>query len=129
MIQTFIENYGNLIRCFSIFSTICFFASLLIIPWIICKLEEDFFLRSHEPPYSCVILRYFLGFVLLLAGILMLFLPGQGIITVILGLSLLEFPGKQRAVEGLLAIHSLRTSLNWIRRKGKRSDFRFKVSL
>ena len=32
----------------------------------------------------------------LLAGIAMLFLPGQGVLTILLGISLMDFPGKRR---------------------------------
>lgn len=135
MMNSFIAEYGHYIKWITLTSSICFFASLLIIPWIICKLEADFFLHLHEPkrrekkhPLLCLLLRllrYLLGSTLLTAGILMLFLPGQGLLTIILGLSLLDFPGKRQAVDGLLNIHSIQTALNWIRDKGKKKQFIF----
>jgi hypothetical protein len=35
-----------------------------------------------------------LGAVLILAGVTMLFFPGQGIITILVGITLLNFPGE-----------------------------------
>ncbi len=71
------------------------------------------------------ILRYATGSVLLIAGILMLFLPGQGILTMILGMSLLDFPGKQTLMDRLLGYHSLQKALNWVRHRGNKPDFSF----
>lgn len=41
----------------------------------------------------------------------------------ILGLSLLDFPGKQNAVDKLLQIQSIQRTLNWIRTKGGKNNF------
>ncbi|HID69246.1 MAG TPA: hypothetical protein EYP35_02025 [Desulfobacterales bacterium] len=112
-----------------------FFLSLLIIPLIINRLEGDFFLHLHEHkkledqhPVIFIllrILRYSFGALLLTAGILMLFLPGQGLLTIILGISLLDFPGKQKAIDGLLHLHPIQKGLNWIREKEDKPPFLF----
>ncbi len=133
--QIFFDTYGSIITWLGIVSTITFFLSLLIIPWIVCKLDDDFFLHLHEHkkmedqhPVIFIllrILRYSFGAILLVAGLLMLFLPGQGLLTIILGISLLDFPGKQKAIDGLLHLHPLQNGLNWIREKGAESPFVF----
>lgn len=132
MIQTFLTNHGDSITWLGIISAICFFASLALIPWIICRLEADHFLHLHahsnKHPLAFVhlrLLRYLLGAILLVAGVLMLFLPGQGLLTMILGLSLLDFPGKQQAVDKLLQIPSIQKALNWIRAKGGKNTFHY----
>jgi len=48
--------------------------------------------------YLVAILRNTLGVVCILAGIIMLMTPGQGILTIILGFSLLQFRGKKKIV-------------------------------
>ena len=133
--QAFLDQYGSIITWLGIISTVTFFLSLLIIPWIICRLDKNFFLHLHEhtkkedehPAIFILlkILRYFVGSLLLLAGILMLFLPGQGILTMIIGISLLDFPGKRRLVDGILQLHPVQNSLNWIRAKGDKTQFSF----
>ena len=44
-------------------------------------------------------LRNAVGLVLVTAGLAMLVLPGQGIITLLVGIILMDFPGKHRLVE------------------------------
>jgi Putative transmembrane protein (PGPGW) len=135
MIQAFLTDHGNIVTWVGIISTICFVASLAIIPLIICRLEADHFLRVHthnnRHPLAFVhlhLLRYLLAVILLMAGMLMLFLPGQGLLTIILGLSLLDFPGKQKAVTKLLQIDSIQKTLNWIRMKGGKNIFHYPES-
>jgi hypothetical protein len=48
-------------------------------------------------------LRNALGVVLVALGIAMLLLPGQGLLTVLVGLLLVDFPGKQKLIRRLLA--------------------------
>ncbi|MCF8057505.1 MAG: hypothetical protein K9K37_12820 [Desulfocapsa sp.] len=133
--KTFLATYGPTIKLLGLVSTITFFLSLLIIPWIIARLPEDFFLHIHdrrikedEHPVIFIlvlILRYSMGSLLFFAGLFMLFLPGQGILTIVLGLTLLDFPGKQKAVDALLDFRSVQKGLNWIRKKEHKSPFLF----
>ena len=133
--ETLLATYGPALKWLGLVSTATFFLSLLIIPWLIGRLPQDFFLHLHEPriredehPVIFILfrfLRYSLGAILLLSGLLMLFLPGQGILTMILGLSLLDFPGKRKAVDSLLDLHSVQHGLNWIRKKEHKDPFLF----
>jgi len=133
--QVFLNEYGSIITSLGIISTCTFFLSLLIIPWVICKLDTNYFLHLHEHtkkedehPVIFILLkllRYFVGILLLFAGILMLFLPGQGLLTMILGISLLEFPGKRTLIDGVLHLHPIQNGLNWIREKGHKNPFSF----
>ncbi len=133
--RTFLATYGQTLTWLAIVSTITFFLSLLIIPLIINRLKDDFFLHLHEHkkledqhPVIFILLRimrYSLGSLLLFAGILMLFLPGQGLLTIILGISLLDFPGRKKAIDALIHLHPIQRGLNWIREKGDKKPFSF----
>jgi hypothetical protein len=135
MTTNLLADYGYLFTWLAIISSICFFASLLFIPLIICRLPDDYFLHLHkhstmENTHPLVyiflrLLRYLLGAILLAAGLLMVFLPGQGLLTMMLGLSLLDFPGKQKAVDTLFNLKSIQKALNWIRTKGRKNRFHF----
>ena len=135
--ETLLATYGPALKWLGLLSTATFFLSLLIIPWLIGKLPENFFLHLHEPRiredehpvifYLFRFLRYSLGTILFFAGALMLFLPGQGILTIILGLSLLDFPGKRKAIDKLLSLHSVQHGLNWIRKKEHKKPFLFRI--
>ncbi len=132
---SFLTDYESYIKGIGFISFLSFIASLLIFPWIIGRLKSNYFLQLHkhnkredEHPLVFIflrLLRYLLGAVLLAAGILMLFLPGQGLLTILLGLSLLDFPGKQKAIDWILRKEFLQTSLNWIREKENKPPFLF----
>jgi hypothetical protein len=67
--------------------------------------------------FLILIIKNIFGMVLLLAGISMLVLPGQGILTIMMGLVLLNFPGKRRFERWLIRKQSILRALNWLRRR------------
>jgi hypothetical protein len=80
--------------------------TVLLLPMIAVRLAPDHFLASRRElavrggPVALLVRigKNVLGFVFLLAGIAMLVLPGQGLLTILIGLLMLDFPGK-RALE------------------------------
>ena len=108
-----------------------FFASLIAIPIIVAVIPKDYFVRINRGGggisrgafrHSCQVLKNLLGIVLLLGGILLLLLPGQGILTMVIGLSLIDFPGKHRLQVRLVQLKSVRKPISWIRRKAGRPE-------
>ncbi len=79
-------------------------AMLLCFPVALARLPRRHFvggpaLRRPLTPRQWIgfAVRNLVGTVLVLLGIAMLVLPGQGLLTIVLGLSLGDFPGKRRA--------------------------------
>lgn len=70
--------------------------------------------------YSLLIAKNILGFVLLCAGIIMLVLPGQGLLTILIGLLMIDFPGKYRVTRFLVNKKAVYKPINWLRRKFNR---------
>jgi hypothetical protein len=112
-------------------SVVTFLLGLLLMPVLLARLPVDYFLRPHAPlerlgsthPVArgvVVALKNLLGAVLLLAGILMLVLPGQGLLTMLIGLTLLNFPGKRRAELWLVRRRPVFGAISWIRRRAGR---------
>ena len=66
------------------------------------------------------IFKNLLGVVLVILGIVMLVLPGQGILSIVLGLSLVDFPGRHALQCKLIRRPKVIDSINWIRRKFQR---------
>jgi hypothetical protein len=74
-----------------------------LLPAMVLRLPADCFASSRDeqpvPRTACAwllrIAKNALGLVFLLAGIAMLLLPGQGVLTILIGLMLLNFPGKR----------------------------------
>ena len=89
-------------------SAFAFLLSLLLVPFLVRKIPEDYFLeedpkadaiRESHPVLRVVflILKNLLGWIVLLSGILMLLTPGQGILTILIGIMMINFPGKRPA--------------------------------
>lgn len=98
------------------------------VPFFVSRIPEDYFLRERgrrsrwldRRPLLHAVLRAGrngLGLLLLIAGVAMLFVPGQGILTIIAGLTLLEFPGKGRLERGLVRRPAVSRSMNWMRKR------------
>ena len=62
---------------------------------------------------------------LVAAGLAMLFLPGQGLLTVLIGVCVMDFPGKRGLLQRLVRGPKVQGALNWIRRKRGKEPFAF----
>jgi len=96
---TFLEWMGLL-------SAATFLVSLLLIPFLISRASAGYFLthptiveqrHKRHPAIALMIkmIRNGLGGFLCFAGVIMLFLPGQGLLTILIGVSLLDAAGKR----------------------------------
>ncbi|TAJ35183.1 MAG: hypothetical protein EPO64_00015 [Nitrospirae bacterium] len=104
-----------------------FVGSLIAIPIILVRLPPHYFderhprtwMENHHPVLRMVghVLKNVVGAVFLIAGFAMLFLPGQGILTMLIGLSLLDFPGKRRLEGKFVGQPSVLRTINGIREK------------
>ncbi len=112
-------------------SLLLFVSSLVLIPVLIARMRPDYFVAGDPDEHSWLgrhpaaraaarVIKNALGGVLLLAGIAMMVLPGQGIITVLVALSLLEFPGKRALELRLIRQVPVSRAINWIRAKSGR---------
>ncbi len=128
-LSVFIELLGLL-------SVVTFVGSLLVVPWLIGRLPKDYFIRHRQEvaarhrrhpamAFFIIAIRNVTGLVLFLAGIAMLMLPGQGLLTMLLGISLMDFPGKRNLIDAIICNPRVVKVLNWIRQKGKREPFIF----
>jgi hypothetical protein len=104
----------------SVASGVMFVASLVATPYLIVRMPADYFVREEPPPRAHPVLRLLknlAGLVLLVMGALMLFLPGQGLLTILIGLIVMDFPGKRRLERRLVAQPRVHQALAWLRRK------------
>ncbi|MCF6186191.1 MAG: hypothetical protein L3J49_01775 [Desulfobulbaceae bacterium] len=130
-------NRVELLQLLGILSGLMFVGSLLVVPWMVSRLSDEFFIRhrrrvgqrrKRHPVLTFLLwlLRNSIGVILLGSGLVMLVLPGQGILTILVGIALMDFPGKYRLLERFIELKQVRRSLNWIRRKAGKSEFVFK---
>ena len=73
--------------------------------------------RSRHPVLRIAsrAIKNLLGAALVLIGIAMLVLPGQGALTILAGVFLLEFPGKRRLELRIVRQRPVHLTINWIR--------------
>lgn len=122
------EHWVPWIRLLAIVS---FVGSLALLPWVVVRIPVDYFARRRPPTTrfrrqhpvlrgTIWVLRNLVGAVLVAAGIAMLVLPGQGLLTIAIGLVTADFPGKRRLELWLVSRPGILKSLNWIRtRRGR----------
>lgn len=81
------------------FSLVTCVVSIICASWALRRLPVDYLLTdpAQEPRGGLLrALRNLVGLILLLLGVAMLVLPGQGLLTILAGLSLMDFRGKRQ---------------------------------
>ena len=130
----FIANNDTVLLSLGILSAITFIASLVLIPYLIVRIPSDYFCRQQSHPNSVkqyvlfhwlvVLLKNLLGIVLIILGLLMLVLPGQGILTILVGVLLVNFPKKQQFERWLISRESVYKAVDWLRRRAGRESLK-----
>jgi len=109
-------------------SLLALLLGLLAASWLVTRMPADYFCSRRPRPllnrslhpvlgWGLVVLRNLLGLLFVLAGILMLFTPGQGVLTLLLGLMLMNYPGKFALERWLLRRALVLRMLNILRRR------------
>ncbi|MCK6503037.1 hypothetical protein L6R53_06520 [Myxococcota bacterium] len=97
----------------TVVSAVVALASMVVVPLLLVRLPVDYVTAAHPPlrrrlaqatpgALALLLLRNLAGGVLLALGLLMLFTPGQGILTLVAGLALVDLPGRHRVLVALL---------------------------
>jgi hypothetical protein len=126
-----IQSHGVLLGWLSAASVLVFVGSLTLIPWLVIRIPADYFLRQRHyadrwkprhPALRIAVLaiKNCIGGLLVLAGLIMLVTPGQGVLTILVGLLLVDFPGKFAAERWLISRPPVFRAVNWVRGKAKR---------
>jgi len=126
-----IREHDALLWGLGIASVAVFAGSLLLIPALVVRIPTDYFASRRRPRsawadrrplvrWLIFAVKNLLGVVFIVAGIAMLVLPGQGVLTIVLGFLMLDGPGKYRAERWLVSRRAVLRSINWLRaRKGR----------
>ena len=125
------SNHPGVLIGLGISSILIFILSILGISWFIAQIPEDYFLSTKRKPskwqeqkpilrLAVIFGKNIIGFSLIIGGLLMLVLPGQGLLTIVTGLLLVNYPGKYKLEKKLVAIPSIFRALNWIRVKANK---------
>lgn len=117
----------------SVFSLASLLFCALLLPILVVRMPQDYFDRpQRHPPWRSrstfqkvvSVVRTLVGLALVGAGIVMLVLPGQGLLTILMGVVIAEFPGKFRLEARLVRHPGVRRTLDRIRARFDRPPLR-----
>ena len=106
---------------------VTFTFSLAVTAYILVKLPATYFHHDHDRDFwverhralrwSGIVAKNIFGLVLVLLGLVMSLpgVPGQGVLTILLGVMLLDFPGKRRLERKLVCRPKVRRAIDRIR--------------
>jgi hypothetical protein len=114
-------------------SVLAFVGTLVLIPVVVVRMPSDYFMRKGPPPDSwrgrhpvvrtmLHVAKNGLGASLVGVGIVLSvpLVPGQGFATILIGLSLLDFPGKRGLELKLARQKPVLRAINWVRSRAAR---------
>ncbi len=118
---------ADILIALTVLSLVFFVGSLIAIPIILVRLPAGYFdirvprpwMEDHHPVLRLMghIVKNVIGVVFLFAGFLMLFLPGQGLLTMLIGISMLDFPGKRHVEAKIIGQPTILSTINAMRKK------------
>ena len=134
MIQ-WLQDNTTLLWAVGIASAIVFLGSLLAMPALVARLPADYFAHDERPPsrwarehpalrLTIFVVRNVLGVMLVVSGVAMLVLPGQGILTIVAGFVLMDFPKKYAIERWIICKRLVHRPINWIRTRRDRPPLR-----
>ena len=108
-------------------SLILVLSAIVLVPFIVINLPVDYFsfkksigmINKIVFPYNFIVagLKNGVGFIFVCLGVILIFIPGQGLLTIFAGLILMNFPGKRRLELYIVRKKSVLNAINWIRGK------------
>jgi hypothetical protein len=109
-------------------SVLTFIGTLAALPIVVARIPVDYFMRARQGRAAShhqhiawrligIVFKNLVGLAFVLAGLAMLVLPGQGILTILIGLWLMNFPGKYALERLLVQQPTVLQAINWMRRK------------
>jgi hypothetical protein len=134
-ISNWFSDHQALVWWLSAGSLALFLLTPLLMAWLITRLPVDYFRQRRRRPlgswddypalrYALLAAKCMLGAILLLIGVIMLVAPGQGLLMIVAGLVLLEFPGKYRLERWLITRRHVWRSINWLRRRAGKPELK-----
>jgi len=114
-------------------SIVMLIGSIAILTWLVTIIPTDYFAHQSRvaPEWKqfhpiirllILILKNLAGWMLLLVGISMLVLPGQGLLSILLALMLMDYPGKYKLERWVITRPGVLHLINRFRRRWNRPD-------
>nr|ALS88856.1 TIGR02611: TIGR02611 family [uncultured bacterium] len=131
MFDSIVEFFSSLTWRGVLFGVLIFLGSFLlnlgIVSLILVKLPKDYFSNTNQKRFASqshpllrplmIVGKNLLGLILVALGVVLSLpgIPGQGLLTILLGIMLMDFPGKHRLEQKLLSKPSIVNTINRLR--------------
>jgi hypothetical protein len=121
-----IVDHAALSGIMLVVSIVVLIGSLWICHYILTTIPPDYFQGKHKPfeqwrtsrPalwWTLMITKNLIGGLLIITGLIMFVTPGQGILTLLLGIALVDMPGKHRVMRKIIERKSVLKVINRMR--------------
>ena len=109
-----------------------FVVSIAIVSFVMVKIPENYFHSDYEHHFlsekhivlrwTGIVLKNIIGIFLILIGIVMTFpgVPGPGVLTILIGLIMIDIPGKRKAEALIIKRPTILTAVNNLRLRYKK---------
>src|SRR5262245_52832057 len=114
-------------------SMLTFVGSIVLVTALIVRMPSDYFSKREAPSHgwpglhpavrlAFIIGKNLVGVVIMVVGVILLLpgVPGQGVLTILIGLTLVDFPGKRTLELRVVRFQPVLRAINWIRTKNHR---------
>lgn len=119
-----------------VFSGVVLVGSLWICHYVLTTIPPDYFEHKHKPfeqwrtsrPalwWTLVIGKNLVGALLMVVGLIMFVTPGQGVLTLLLGISLVDMPGKRRLLRTIIRRPRVLGVINHLRARANQPPLEF----
>ncbi len=121
----FLTDHAGWVAAISLAS---FVAGLALVPVFITRIPRDYFSHPHRERWSASArhplvrlalsgAKNLLGGLLVVAGLVMLVTPGQGLLTLLAGMVIMNYPGKFALERWVITRPRVLPAVNWLRRR------------
>ncbi len=133
-IMDWLRGHENILHQLGTLSLILLLVTVVVLPIAVAKLPEDYFEKEQREPASSKrknpllwtiisLIKNVIGLFMILAGLVMLVLPGQGTVAILVGLALTNFPGKYKLQRRIASQSAVLKTLNKVRELAKAPPF------
>ncbi len=127
-LQEWAQGHGYILLILSVCSLATFLGTLAVLPLMVARIPTTYFLRRKGTPeyrhplfrFLYLVTKNLIGIIFFLSGLIMLFIPGQGLITMLVGVMLMNFPKKRTLALRIIRQREVSRAVTWMRKRSGR---------
>jgi len=136
LLWQWLGDHAALTSVMLVVSIVVLIGSLWICHYILTTVPPDYFQGKHKPfeewreskPalwWTLMITKNLVGVLLIVVGLIMFVTPGQGILTLLFGVALVDMPGKHKLMRKIIERKSVLRVINRMRARANQPPLEF----